>query len=164
MDLSLTFQFSAASFLVDDASFTFEFLNGLYPILIRYLKRNFDQYASETSFIDLRSLIQSTTTIEMAVHKSCALIRLKFPHQITKEITNCHKSSYYMKNVQLSISTHLHVHFTRLSTQSTFLHLKTKQKYFVLYFSFGICPDWQIVASVACVLSYMPFYCLRGRQ
>ena len=71
---------------------------------------------SETSFIDLRSLIQSTTTIEMAVHKSCALIRLKFPHQITKEITNCHKSSYYMKNVQLSISTHLHVHFTRLST------------------------------------------------
>ena len=109
MDLSWTFQFSAASFLVDDASFTFEFWNGLYPILIRYLMRNFDQYASETSFIDLRSLIQSTTTIEMAVHKSCALIRLKFPHQITKEITNCRKSNLLEKKAQLSISTHLFI-------------------------------------------------------
>ena len=33
----------------------------------------------------------------MAVHKSCALIRLKFPHQITKEITNCRKSNLLEK-------------------------------------------------------------------
>ena len=95
--------------------------------------RNFDQYASETSFIDLRSLIQSTTTIEMAVHKSCALIRLKFPHQITKEITNCRKSNLLEKRrnsrFQLTYSFYKIEHLVDIFTFKD----ATKVLYFVFF-------------------------------
>ena len=85
----------------------------------------------------------------MAVHKSCALIRLKFPHQITKEITNCHKSSYLKKCATLDFNS-LTCSFYKIEHLVDIFTFKDETK--VLYFVFFVWHLSRLANSGICGL------------